>query len=209
MYSRSAARFRVSTGYDVHRGCLALAERPRAVSIDTDALGRAAVVVLEGVANADNVGGVFRNAAAFGADAVLLEPGLRAIRCTARRSGRRWRRPCSVPFARLDDWRGRVAGSARAASTARLQPRRHDAAEPAQDLDEFAASRGAARLALLLGSEGAGVSRDRRSRRRLSRPDSDPSARGLAESGGRRRHRAASTLAGVRREGGRYIGPAG
>ena len=32
------------------------------------------VVVLEAVANADNVGGVFRNAAAFGADAVLLGP---------------------------------------------------------------------------------------------------------------------------------------
>src|SRR4051812_30728752 len=65
--------FRGIAGYDVHRGCLALSARPTTPMID-DILSQARlVVVLEGVANADNVGGVFRNAAAFGADAVLLD----------------------------------------------------------------------------------------------------------------------------------------
>lgn len=63
------------TGHEFHRGCLALARRPAPFRVD-DVLRRArSVVVLENVANADNVGGVFRNAAAFGADAVLLGPG--------------------------------------------------------------------------------------------------------------------------------------
>ena len=40
------------------------------------AAGARRVVVLEAAANPDNVGGVFRNAAAFGVDAVLLSPTL-------------------------------------------------------------------------------------------------------------------------------------
>jgi len=40
------------------------------------------LVVLEAVTNADNVGSVFRNAAAFGADAVLAQSKPAAIRCT-------------------------------------------------------------------------------------------------------------------------------
>ncbi len=72
------AVFRGVTGYNIHRGCLALVERPPAR--DWAALAGAAspgapLVILERVANPDNIGGVFRNAAAFGAAAVLLSPG--------------------------------------------------------------------------------------------------------------------------------------
>ena len=62
------------TGYDVHRGCLALAARPAPSPLDAILDQARMVVVLDGVTNADNVGGVFRNAAAFGVDAVLLDP---------------------------------------------------------------------------------------------------------------------------------------
>ena len=72
------AVFRGVTGYNIHRGCLALVQRPPAR--DWAALAGAAspgapLVILERVANPDNIGGVFRNAAAFGAAAVLLSPG--------------------------------------------------------------------------------------------------------------------------------------
>src|SRR5262245_32164045 len=65
------------TGHNIHRGCLALVERLPAISVDTLLAGANTIVVLEGVTNADNVGGVFRNAAAFGAGGgvgVLLSP---------------------------------------------------------------------------------------------------------------------------------------
>lgn len=63
-------------GFELHRGILALAEQAPAVSAD-DLLGclgaRALVLVLAGIGNHDNMGGLFRNAAAFGVDAVLLD----------------------------------------------------------------------------------------------------------------------------------------
>ena len=63
-------------GFPIHRGVLALARRgaePTAADILRSLGPRALVVALIGLANHDNVGGVFRNAAAFGADAVLLD----------------------------------------------------------------------------------------------------------------------------------------
>ncbi|GAA0623520.1 RNA methyltransferase [Brevundimonas kwangchunensis] len=65
-------------GFHLHRGILALGEKPAATSADAllDGLGdEALVVVASGIGNHDNVGGIFRNAAAFGADAVLLDAG--------------------------------------------------------------------------------------------------------------------------------------
>jgi tRNA G18 (ribose-2'-O)-methylase SpoU len=66
-------------GYAMHRGCLAVGVRPARRSLDdllaTLGDGPALLVLLEDVNNADNVGGVFRNAMAFGAVGVLLTPG--------------------------------------------------------------------------------------------------------------------------------------
>jgi len=64
------------TGFAIHRGVLALGER--ALPEEAGALLQAAdasaiVVVLLGIANHDNIGGIFRNAAAFGAACVLLD----------------------------------------------------------------------------------------------------------------------------------------
>src|SRR5262245_433845 len=61
-------------GFNIHRGCLALVERPRPTPFVSLLPSARRLVVLEGVTDADNVGGVFRNAAAFGVDAVLLSP---------------------------------------------------------------------------------------------------------------------------------------
>lgn len=60
-------------GFNFHRGCLAMAKRPiDAVPLDRFA-GAQRLLALEGVSNPDNVGGLFRVAAAFGAGGVLLD----------------------------------------------------------------------------------------------------------------------------------------
>ncbi len=63
-------------GFPIHRGILAVGRRVAEpepgellASLPEDAL----VLVLSGIANHDNMGGLFRNAAAFGADAVILD----------------------------------------------------------------------------------------------------------------------------------------
>lgn len=63
-------------GFPIHRGVLALGRRPDRTPREVlETLPeRALVVVLVGIANHDNMGGLFRNAAAFGAHAVLLDP---------------------------------------------------------------------------------------------------------------------------------------
>ncbi|HEV2532346.1 RNA methyltransferase [Phenylobacterium sp.] len=62
-------------GFPIHRGVLAVGERaePAAKALLAALPAQALVVGLCGVANHDNMGGLFRNAAAFGADAVLLD----------------------------------------------------------------------------------------------------------------------------------------
>lgn len=62
-------------GFNIHRGCVAMAERPAAATLAALDLATATrLLVLEGVNNPDNVGGLFRTAAALGASAVVLGP---------------------------------------------------------------------------------------------------------------------------------------
>jgi tRNA G18 (ribose-2'-O)-methylase SpoU len=63
-------------GFHIHRGVLAHGQRP--ADPGPDALfaglsGSALALCLFGIANHDNMGGIFRNAAAFGVDAVLID----------------------------------------------------------------------------------------------------------------------------------------
>jgi tRNA G18 (ribose-2'-O)-methylase SpoU len=58
-------------GFHVHRGCLAVGERPAPAPIAESAR---AVVALEDLVDVDNLGAMARNAAALGADALLLSP---------------------------------------------------------------------------------------------------------------------------------------
>ena len=92
-------------GFPFHRGVLAVGLRgpePDAAALIPPPPRPAIVVALVGLTNHDNVGGIFRNAAAFGADALLLDgescdPLYRkAIRVSAGAA-------LTVPFARLPD----------------------------------------------------------------------------------------------------------
>lgn len=62
------------TGFDFHRGCLAIAARPADELSSGRFLDSRLLLAMEGVGNPDNVGGLFRVAAAFGVDGVLLDP---------------------------------------------------------------------------------------------------------------------------------------
>ncbi|MGO4389209.1 TrmH family RNA methyltransferase [Microvirga sp. 2YAF29] len=76
VYTANRAVMDAIVGFPIHRGILAVAKPPALPPVEeflsrmpTDAL----VVGLIGLANHDNVGGIFRNAAAFGAQGLLLD----------------------------------------------------------------------------------------------------------------------------------------
>jgi tRNA G18 (ribose-2'-O)-methylase SpoU len=153
VYAASGELMRSITGFAVHRGVLASFDRrPQA---DVANLVRAArrVVVLEDVNNHTNVGAIVRSASALGVDALLLDPSScdplyrRSLRISMGEA-------LSLPHARTAALPAglaplRAAGFALVALTP---------AEDALDIAEVAAA-GHERLALLLGSEGPGLSR--------------------------------------------------
>jgi len=75
VYAATQAVMDSVVGFAIHRGILAVGERAEASLTDVLASlpERALVVGLIGIANHDNMGGLFRNAAAFGADAVVID----------------------------------------------------------------------------------------------------------------------------------------
>jgi tRNA G18 (ribose-2'-O)-methylase SpoU len=76
VYTAKRAVMDAIVGFPIHRGVLAVARRAPLRPVEELLSGlpeRALVVGLVGLANHDNVGGIFRNAAAFGAEAVLLD----------------------------------------------------------------------------------------------------------------------------------------
>jgi tRNA G18 (ribose-2'-O)-methylase SpoU len=153
IYTCGGPELQSITGIDFHRGCLALVQRPAPVAVRELVAGTRSVVILEGVTNPDNIGGVFRNVAAFGADAVVLSPACsdplyrKAVRTSMSATVR-------VPFARAETWPDVLDEIARLGLTiAALSPR-----ESAASIDPFELSRRSDRVALLVGSEGDGLS---------------------------------------------------
>lgn len=140
------------TGFNFHRGCLAIAKRPTAIPLEAFASARR-VVVLEGVNNPDNIGGIFRTAAAFGVDGVVLDPSAgdplyrKAVRTSMGAVLR-------LPFARAHEWPASLRVLRGWGFTvAALSP------SGGLTIDEFSATlaRGS-RLALIAGAEGPGLS---------------------------------------------------
>ena len=139
---------RATIGYPVHRGALASFERRPLPAIATVLAAATRVVVLEDLVDHTNVGAIFRSAAALGWDGVLV---------TARCGDPLYRRAVrtsmgavfTVPWTRVDDGVGIDAIRDAGFTILALTP----------DGDDDIASVGPAeRRALVVGTEGAGVS---------------------------------------------------
>jgi len=142
------------TGFNIHRGCLALGERPAVRDWrELWSGGAARVVVLERIGNADNVGSIFRSAAALGAGAVLLNAGCadplyrKAIRTSMGAS-------LSVPFAEAAPWPA-MLDELRSQGVAVIALTPDPAAVP---LRQAAAAVAGRTVAIVLGHEGDGLS---------------------------------------------------
>lgn len=138
------------SGFPLHRGAIASAHRGPLP--DAGALAEAAdlVVVTEGMNDHENVGSLFRNAAAFGVGAVLLDPT--SADPLYRRSVRvSMGQVLHVPFARATPWPGAV-GDLRGRGFEVL------ALTPAADAEDLGDVEPRPRQALLVGAEGPGLS---------------------------------------------------
>jgi tRNA G18 (ribose-2'-O)-methylase SpoU len=138
------------SGFHVHRGALASFERRPLPTVSEVLDGARRVVVLEDVNDHTNVGAIFRNAAAFGMDAVLLSP--RCADPLYRRSIKvSMGAAFLVSWTRISDW-ANTPGLLNAAGFQVL------ALTPAREAAEFTDVALRERVALLLGSEGHGLS---------------------------------------------------
>jgi tRNA G18 (ribose-2'-O)-methylase SpoU len=138
-------------GFNIHRGCLAIGERPAPRPWYELARHGRSLVALERVGNADNVGATFRAAAAFDADGVLLDAASadplyrKAIRTSMGAS-------LQVGFAAGVPWPGALTGlGSHGWAVVGLTPA---AAAP---LAPVLASVGGRRVTLVLGHEGDGL----------------------------------------------------
>jgi tRNA G18 (ribose-2'-O)-methylase SpoU len=140
-------------GFHIHRGVLAVGVRPSRRAASSVIAGARTLVILEDLANHDNVGGIFRTAAAIGGldrTGILLSPRCcdpfyrKAIRVSMGMAFR-------VPFAVLSPWPDGLIEVVRAGfGLIALTP------DPeAADIGELPPL--PARSALLLGAEGAGI----------------------------------------------------
>lgn len=141
-------------GFPMHRGVLAcgLKGAPRATADVLPAEGPSAALLLAGISNHDNVGACFRNAAAFGAGAVLLDETScdplyrKAIRVSSGTT--LW-----LPFAHGGTGVALIEAAEEAGQEVWALTPRADA-EPLPTL------RVPQRVALLLGAEGPGLTRE-------------------------------------------------
>jgi tRNA G18 (ribose-2'-O)-methylase SpoU len=151
VYAASQPVMDAIAGFHIHRGILAIGRKrddDGPESLIASLPPRALVVVLVGLSNHDNVGAIFRNAAAFGADAVLLDETCcdplyrKAIRVSVGAA-------LKVPFAIASD-AGSIAALLDRAGFGQV------ALSPSGEGDIRYASR-PDRLALYLGTEGDGL----------------------------------------------------
>ena len=165
-----------TVGFALHRGVVAVAHRPlpadpghvvvQALDGRGDGDGAVSVVaVLEGLNDHENIGALFRNAAAFGVAAVLLDPECadplyrRSVRVSVGHV-------LHVPFARLASWPSaldqlREVGLLIAALSPHPRPEAQDSVPhlTLSELRERVSGPGRpAGVALLFGAEGPGLS---------------------------------------------------
>jgi tRNA G18 (ribose-2'-O)-methylase SpoU len=139
------------TGFAFHRGVLATARRLPQPPVDEIVANARRLAVVEGVNDHENLGSLFRNAAALGIEGVLLDPTTadplyrRSVRVSLGHVLR-------VPWARFEHWPGGLDDlRAQGVATLALTP-----APDAVDIDVLAADP-PERVAFLVGAEGPGL----------------------------------------------------
>jgi tRNA G18 (ribose-2'-O)-methylase SpoU len=152
VYATTAEVMAQVVGFHLNRGVLAVADRVAAASPERVVRRATRLAVLEGVGDHENLGALFRNAAAFGVDGVLLGPGCsdplyrRSVRVSMGHV-------LAVPFAPLQPWPGGLKWLRdQGFRVLALTPN-----GPALLRDELGAGD---RVAVLLGSEGPGLTTD-------------------------------------------------
>ena len=157
VYTGESALLASLTGYRLTRGILCAMRRPVLPTVEDICAGARRVAVLEGIVDPTNVGAVFRSAAALHMDAVLVTPTCcdplhrRAVRVSM---GTLFQVPWTVIGSRAGDWphpgleRLKALGFATAAMA--LDPRAVTIEDPRLRAEE--------RLAIVLGTEGDGLS---------------------------------------------------
>ena len=153
VFTGSAEVIEGITGFNLHRGALASMHRPALPAVGEVLDGARRVLVIEDVVDHTNVGAIFRSAAALGMDGVLVTPRCadplyrRAIRVSMGTV-------FQVPWTRIEPWPQGVSALREAGFTVAALALAPDAI----GLDELAADP-PERLALVLGTEGDGLSR--------------------------------------------------
>jgi tRNA G18 (ribose-2'-O)-methylase SpoU len=149
-YVTSADVMAQVVGFHLNRGVLAVADRAAEPDPDELTAGARLLAVLEGVGDHENLGSIFRNAAGLGVDGVLLGPGCadplyrRSVRVSMGHVLR-------VPFTHVPSWPGGL-------HALRDNGFRVLALTPSPDATPLrAASAQGERVAVLLGSEGPGL----------------------------------------------------
>ena len=137
------------TGYELTRGCLAAMRRPAPCSVEEVTANARRIAVLDGIADAANVGAILRSAAALHMEAILLSPTCcdplhrRAVRVSMGTV-------FQIPWARLDrDWPAKLRSLGIRTAALALTDRSIGVDDPRLAAEE--------RLALVLGSEGDGL----------------------------------------------------
>lgn len=144
--------------FHIHRGCLAAGFRPKPEELSLYAVmnplrqcQKLCLLLAEGITNVDNMGGLFRNAAAFGVDAIVLDATScdplyrKAIRVSMGHV-------LSIPYAVSQDWPGDLQRLKREWGVTLIAAELTANAQPLWNIPK------ADRLALIFGSEGHGLS---------------------------------------------------
>jgi tRNA G18 (ribose-2'-O)-methylase SpoU len=140
------------TGFHVHRGALASLERRPLPTVEEALAGARTVLVLEDVVDHTNVGAILRSGAALGVDAALLSP--RCADPLYRRSIKvAMGAVFSLPWTRVGDWADALPDLSRRGFTTVALTLAPDA------IPLETAVQGLDRVALVLGTEGHGLSR--------------------------------------------------
>lgn len=150
------------SGYGMHKGALALGIRPADTSLTSMLAAMTTeqhLLVACGVVLTDNIGALFRNAGSFGNCGILLAGGSsdplhrKSIRISAGRV-------FSVPWGYSTDWPGDLDKLRKVHGFAVIAAEDTPQAVSLEDFEKFPVLTQRKRVAIVLGAEGAGVSKD-------------------------------------------------